>query len=117
VNHRFLLADDSAVARARVRDAMARHGVDVVEAASLAGARTVDARRLGGALLDLDLGDGSGVDLAAALRAARPDLPVAFFSSGADPKTTAAARALGPIFDKPAELDEAVAWALTATKS
>jgi ActR/RegA family two-component response regulator len=116
VTHRFLVADDSALARVRVREAMVRHGVEVVEAASLAEGRRVDATPLCCALLDLDLGDGCGVTLAAALRETRPELPVAFFSSGADAATTEAARAFGPVFEKPAQLDAAIAWALAATK-
>jgi DNA-binding NarL/FixJ family response regulator len=68
-------------------------------------------RRLGRrALLDLDLGDGDGDDVARALHARRPDLPVAFFSASTSAELVDRARAIGPVFAKPGELDAAVAW-------
>jgi CheY-like chemotaxis protein len=62
------------------------------------------------ALLDLDLGDGDGVDVAEVLRIHQPDLPVAFFSGGASAAVIERALALGPIFRKPDDLTDALEW-------
>jgi hypothetical protein len=72
----------------------------------------VSVRGFACALLDLDLGDGNGVDVAEFLQIHQPNLPIAFFSGGASPAVMTRARALGPVFRKPDELDEAVAWVL-----
>jgi DNA-binding response OmpR family regulator len=67
--------------------------------------------RISCALLDLDLGPGpDGCDLAQALRKARAELPIAFFSSSSTEPQLARARQLGPVFAKPAQIDEAIAW-------
>jgi FixJ family two-component response regulator len=65
------------------------------------------------ALVDLDLGDGYGTDLAAALRQKSPALPVAFFTAGASGELLAAAAKLGPVFAKPGDLGRAVEWIRT----
>lgn len=83
---------------------------------SAADSRSVVIRSFACALLDLDLGDGDGVDVAELLRVHQPTLPVAFFSGGAAPDVLARALALGPVFSKPDELDQAVAWAVLAVK-
>jgi DNA-binding response OmpR family regulator len=106
---RVLVADDSAL----VRDILTRRavhlGFEVVPCDSVLATRKVDAAGLACAMLDLDLGDGRGTDVAAELRASRPGLPIAFFSSGT-PEQTAAARAFGPVFLKPDDLEDAIAW-------
>lgn len=106
---RVLIADDSAVVRhalvRRVKDA----GFEVVEHASCASAVSVDATTLCCALLDYDLGDGTGLDVATHLRDARATLPIAFFTSTpADVAPQAAG--LGPVFAKPSDLDAAIEW-------
>ncbi|MBL8609887.1 MAG: response regulator transcription factor [Myxococcales bacterium] len=106
---RVLVCDDSPVARAAVEKKLRAHGADVVLCASAAEARATTTDGLTCALLDVDLGDGLGTDVAAALRRAAPALPVAFFTS--EPDVT---NALGPVFRKPDGLDAAVAWALAA---
>lgn len=106
---RILVADDSAVARAAVARELAHDAVSLVEAASLRDGLGVDAGALEGAVLDLDLGDGSGVTLAQALRKAAPDLPIAFFSDSAS-HAAAEARAIGPLFQKPGDLGDLIAW-------
>jgi CheY-like chemotaxis protein len=105
-----LVADDTAVARAAVVRALKARGTPYVEASSAAAAKGVDPQTIACALLDLDLGDGTGVEVAAALLAARPDLPIAFFSAGAANDVVDAARALGQVFKKPEDLGAAVAW-------
>lgn len=73
----------------------------------------LDASAAVAALLDLDLGDGSGIDLAHFLRQASPALPIAFFTAGSDADAISRAKLLGPVFSKPEQLDAAVAWALS----
>ena len=78
---RVLIADDSAVARVTVARRVRAAGFEVVEHDSVASAATVDARTITCALLDFDLGDGFGVDVAARLRSEESGLPIAFFTS------------------------------------
>ena len=89
----------------------------MIEADSARAAALVDAAALACALLDLDLGDGYGVEVAEVLRSKRSDLPVAFFSGGADLEQEKRARALGPWFAKPADLASAIAWAVETTRT
>lgn len=106
----MLVADDSPVVRAALRRALAAAGFEALEAGSLEEARAIDASQLFAAVLDLDLGDGTGLDVARALSAAHPSLPYVFFSSGDDPPLTAEARSQAHVFIKPRELDRVVAW-------
>jgi CheY-like chemotaxis protein len=105
---RVLVVDDSTVARrALVKKLEGRF--EVVEAASKAEACSVgDAFAC--AVLDLELGDGLGTEVARALHATRPGLPIAFFTS--EPLAPAAldAQHMGPVFAKPAALGEVAAW-------
>jgi CheY-like chemotaxis protein len=110
---RVLVADDSAVARRLVVRQVAADGVEVVEVASARLDDAIDAATLSCALVDLDLGDGYGTDLAAELRRRSPALPVAFFTAGAPNELVAAAAKLGPVFAKPGDLDRAVEWIRT----
>jgi two-component system response regulator RegA len=107
---RVLIADDDAVARAVLDRRLKAEGIAALVLASAAEGRGVDPAPLACALLDLELGDGSGADVANALRTVRPELPVAFFTSGASAPELARAGAIGPVFTKPAELDRAIAW-------
>ena len=79
-----------------------------MEARSAAEARAVDPATLSCALLDLDLGDGNGVDVAVALREKRPDLPLAFFTAGASADVMARATTLAQVFAKPVKTVGAV---------
>jgi len=105
-----LIADDTAIARAAVVRQLAADGVRCIEASSAGAASAIDPTTLSCALLDLDLGDGNGVDVAVALRKGRADLPVAFFTAGTTPTVLARASALAPVFSKPDDLDRAIAW-------
>lgn len=67
------------------------------------------------AVLELDLGDGDGTDLAASLLAKRPSLPIAFFTAGASPSLVESARARGPVFLRQ-ELGSLVAWVKRAQR-
>lgn len=106
---RVLIADDSAVARVTVARRVRAAGREVVEHDSVASASRVDATTLACALLDFDLGDGLGTDLAAHLRAARAELPIAFFTTSPSDALERASP-FGPVFTKPGDLDAAIAW-------
>jgi FixJ family two-component response regulator len=83
----------------------------VHEASSAAAARGTDATALTCAIVDLELDDGDGADLAADLLGRRASLPVAFFTAGAAPQVVDRARRRGPVFDKP-NVDAIVDWAM-----
>ncbi|MGA7124486.1 MAG: response regulator [Polyangiaceae bacterium] len=108
-----LLVDDSAVARRAVTKRLESEGFRVEEESSLAAAKTADVRGLTCAILDVELADGTGIDLAAVMRGKLGSLPIAFFTAGAAPALLERAHSLGPVFRKP-HLDELVAWAKRA---
>lgn len=85
-------------------------GIEVEEQDSAAGASNVDTADLACALLDLELGDGLGTDVAESLRRGQTTLPIAFFTSTRTPDIVARAASYGPVFAKPDELDKAVDW-------
>jgi CheY-like chemotaxis protein len=105
-----LLVDDSPVARRAVARRLEAEGFDVREESSATCAHHADAGALSCAIIDLELADGDGSQLAAALRGKRASLPVAFFTAGAPPPLLERARAHGPVFKKP-DVDAIVAWA------
>lgn len=107
---RVLVCDDSAVVRVSVARLVRAAGHDVLEKDSAASGSTVDATTLACALLDLDLGDGSGADVAMSLQRTNPSLPIAFFTSERSGDHFTRAKAIGPVFAKPDELTAAVAW-------
>ena len=96
-----LLVDDSAVARRVLARRLEAEGFLVCEASSMATARKVDCASLGCAIVDLELADGDGTDLARNLLEKRPALPIAFFTMGTAPSLVEGARARGPVFLKP----------------
>ncbi len=108
--------DDSALARAAAARLLSRLGIDVLLAASLAEARTVDPSSLSAALLDLEIGEDYGPQVAAALRAGAPDLAIAFLTAAEAGDLLEAARALGPVFRKDVEMDRALEWVTAATR-
>ncbi len=103
----MLIADDSPVTRYALERALRSAGIDALAASSLAEALRLDCAKVSCALLDLDLGDAQGTELAARLRERSPALPIAFFTASRAPQL---ARAFGPVFSKPEGLGEAVAW-------
>jgi DNA-binding response OmpR family regulator len=110
MSRRVLIADDSAVARVSVARRVRADGLEVEEQDSAAGASSVDTNGLACALLDLELGDGLGTDVAERLREGQGTLPIAFFTSTRTPEIVARAATFGPVFAKPDDLDEAVDW-------
>jgi DNA-binding response OmpR family regulator len=104
-----LLVDDSAVARRVLARRLEADGFHVTEAASLSMARKVDLATLGCAIVDLELPDGDGTDLARSLQERRPGLAVAFYTMGTAPSLVEGARARGTVFLKP-DLNPITAW-------
>lgn len=101
-----LVADDSPVARYTLLRELRKQGIEAACVGSAAEALSFE-RDVTCAILDLDLGDALGTEVAIRLREKRPDVPIAFFTSSCE---TALAETLGPVFAKPADLAEAVAW-------
>ncbi len=107
-----LVVDDSAVARHLLGVKLRAAGAVVIEATSVNDAREIDPDGLDAALLDLDLGNGDGVEVATLLLAQRADLPLAFFSSETSGPLFLRAKAIAQIFSKE-NSDDAVAWAIS----
>jgi CheY-like chemotaxis protein len=108
----ILIADDSPVVLHLLRTKLHAAGAIVMEATSAKDARAIDPDGIDAALLDLDLGDGTGVQVAEALLEQRPDLPLAFFSSETEGLLFLRAAAIAQIFSKE-NADAAVAWAIS----
>jgi two-component system response regulator RegA len=72
---RFLLVDDDDPFRSRLARSLRARGIEVAEAASVAEApELARAFRPDRAVIDLRMGDGSGLEVLSALREARPEL-------------------------------------------
>jgi two-component system response regulator RegA len=110
-----LLVDDSPVALHALAEGMGAAGFDVQRATTAASARLAEVRGLACAVIDIDLPDGTGIDVVVALRERRSTLPVAFFTSGAAPALMDRAGELGPVFAKP-DVASVVAWATKAAQ-
>ena len=104
-----LLVDDSPVARRVLSQRLRAEGFDVREESTAAGARAVPTVSIGCAVVDLELPDGDGCDLADAMLRQRPTLPLAFYTAGASPALVERARAHGPVFKKP-DLEALLTW-------
>ncbi len=107
---RVLIADDSELVRLSLVRSARERGLDIIEAASVADAKVVDVGALSCALLDLDLGDGLGTEVAEVLRGASVALPIAFFTSEREGPARTHASTFGPVFRKPDQLDAAITW-------
>ncbi|APR77100.1 Hypothetical protein A7982_02447 [Minicystis rosea] len=102
------------LARAATAKLLGEHGLRVTVLSSSRETLDVDARSFAAALLDLELGDGLGTDVAERLRRAAPALPIAFLTAGGAPPVLDEARRLGPVFSKTGDVDAAIAWILAA---
>lgn len=111
----ILLVDDSPLVLHAVTRRLRAAGLEVRAAATIAAARAVDVTAIACAVVDIDLPDGSGVTFAAELLAARPGLPVAFFTATSSTSEVKKAVALGPVLHKP-DVDALVAWATRAAQ-
>lgn len=106
----ILFVDDSAVARFLIARLLAERGLTVTALASSEEAARVDPQAFAAALLDIELGDGFGTEVAARLRAGAPELPIAFLTAGGPAVHLDAARQLGPVFSKSSGVEDAVRW-------
>jgi DNA-binding response OmpR family regulator len=104
-----LLVDDSPVVRHVLAQRLRASGFDVRTESSADGARAVNPATLTCAVIDIELADGSGSDLAGELLKRRATLPIAFFTSVASPAVLERTRVHGPVFTKPA-VEPLIAW-------
>jgi two-component system response regulator RegA len=105
----LLLVEDDEPLRTRLAKAMERRGFIVATADSVAEARrTAGGMRPAFAVVDLRLGDGSGLDAVAALRAARPEVRVIVLTGYGNIATAVAAVKAGAVdyLPKPADADQ-----------
>jgi len=110
-----LLVDDSPVVRRVLSQRLVADGFDVIAKPSADAARAVDLATLACAIIDIELPDASGSDLAGELLQSRGSLPVAFFTSGASAEVMALARTHGPVFAKP-DVEPLLAWIRAAAQ-
>ncbi len=108
---RLLVVDDSDLARMAAVRALSTLTADILALASAEAVEKVDASSLAGAVLDLEIGSVSGVDVALALRARNEALAIAFLTAGASAAELARAREIGPVFEKTAGTEGVVRWA------
>jgi two-component system response regulator RegA len=104
----LLLVDDDAPFRQRLALAMERRGFEVTAADSVAaGIAEAKARRPAYAVIDLRLGDGSGIEVVSALHEARADARVVVLTGYGNIATAVAAVKVGAIdyLSKPADAD------------
>ena len=113
----ILFVDDSAVARAATTRLLDDRGVAVTVLASSSETAALDARHFSAALLDLELGDGLGTEVAERLRGLAPSLPIAFLTAGATETLLDHARRFGPVFAKPSGMEDAVRWVVEASRA
>lgn len=108
VERTLLLVDDDAPFRQRLALAMERRGFTVATADSVAaGIAEARARRPAFAVIDLRLGDGSGIEVVSALHDARADARVVVLTGYGNIATAVAAVKMGAIdyLSKPADAD------------
>jgi DNA-binding NarL/FixJ family response regulator len=104
-----LLVDDSPLVLRVLTERLVADGFDVRAEPTAAAARAVDLSALACAIIDIELPDGDGADLAGELLGRRPSLPVSFFTSGASDAVMTHARRHGPVFKKP-DVEPLMAW-------
>jgi len=109
----LVVEDDVTVARALSRT-LARAGFSVATARSCGAARALP-QSFDFAILDLDLPDGNGVDLARALMSGGKVPSVLFFTSCTDSALLARARCMGSVVMKPLGTSPILAWLAAAT--
>ncbi len=116
VTRSLLIVDDDAPFRLRLARAMEKRGFNVVAVDSVQlGIEVAQESAPAFAVVDLRLGDGSGLDVVAALRDARPDARIVMLTGYGNIATAVAAVKAGAVdyLPKPADAD-AVESALLA---
>jgi DNA-binding response OmpR family regulator len=108
----LVVEDDVTVARALSRT-LARAGFSVATTRSCSAARSL-AQSFDFAILDLDLPDGNGVDLARVLMASGKVPGVLFFTSSTDPALLARAHCMGSVVMKSLGTSPILAWLASA---
>jgi DNA-binding NtrC family response regulator len=115
----ILLVEDNIEASAFIARRLRHEGATVYDVTTVAEGMTIaNQNEIDLALLDLNLPDGSGIDLLARLRTIDPDLPVIMFTQYANVRSAVEAMRLGAIeylikpFD-PEDLEAAIGNALT----
>jgi DNA-binding response OmpR family regulator len=108
VQRLLVVEDDVTVARALSRT-LARRGFSVAIARSCSAARAL-AQTFDFAVLDLDLPDGNGADLARELMAAGRVPSVVFFTGSSDATLLARARSIGVLIMKASGTSEILAF-------
>ncbi|AUN30950.1 MAG: ActR/PrrA/RegA family redox response regulator transcription factor [Niveispirillum sp.] len=112
----LLIVDDDAPFRTRLARAMERRGFDVVAVDSVnLGIEVAHESAPRFAVVDLRLGDGSGLDVVKALRDARPEARVVVLTGYGNIATAVAAVKFGAVdyLPKPADADAVEAALLT----
>lgn len=112
----LLIVDDDAPFRTRLARAMERRGFDVVAVDSVnLGVEVAHESAPRFAVVDLRLGDGSGLDVVKALRDARPEARVVVLTGYGNIATAVAAVKFGAVdyLPKPADADAVEAALLT----
>jgi len=108
----LLIVEDDAGFRQQLAQSLTRRGYAVRVADSVAqGVGAVRAAPPRYAVIDLRLGDGSGLDVVAALHAGRPDAKAVVLTGYGNIATAVAAVKLGAVdyLAKPADVDEIIA--------
>ncbi|MCK6452943.1 MAG: ActR/PrrA/RegA family redox response regulator transcription factor [Alphaproteobacteria bacterium] len=112
----LLIVDDDTPLRERLARALAQRGFTVTSAESVkSGIAAAEASAPAYAVVDLRLGDGSGLDVVAALRRVRPDVRVVMLTGYGNIATAVAAVKAGAVdyLPKPADADVIVAALLS----
>jgi len=112
----ILFVDDSALARAAATRLFTSRGLAVTALGSSAEAAAIDPNAFSAALLDIELGDGLGTDVAERLRSSAPALPIAFLTAGGPNLALDVAARFGPVFSKGEGVEEAIAWIADAAR-
>jgi CheY-like chemotaxis protein len=112
----ILFVDDSALARVAAARLLGSHGLAVTTLSSHAEAAAIDPGAFAVALLDIELGDGFGTEVAERLRRHSPELPIAFLTGGGPRPVLDVAARFGPVFSKLSGVEEAISWVVEAAR-
>src|SRR5215470_2574438 len=108
IERTLLIVDDDAPFRQRLAQAMERRGYAVATAETVsAGVEAAGSLRPAFAVVDLRLGDGNGLEVVPALRAARPDARIIVLTGYGNIASAVAAVKQGAVdyLSKPADAD------------